>query len=399
MALSIVFPAYNQQITADRMTRHAYAVHLNRNMVLPVFNSYSIANSFAVTASSGLNVTVNAGRAIIGGYYVEETSSATLQVTASTTNYVYIQVNVDSNNRATGVQYLVSTNANLESRTTMMLARVVTSSNSVTAIEDRRFSLGRMDLITFNTSTSLSFSFPNAKAVYVRGDAIGGGGGGALYTGLYYYVTGGGGGGYGKGEMFVPNATSVTVNVGAGGTGATQNGAGGGNGGNSTIEAGGVIVVYAAGGYGGYYNGNGNTPSYTRQDYSFYAVSQLSYSNAENYSAWTWQRYPNDSDRVSPTVFNRGIGMLWSPPNFYFFGANTRVLYGGGTGNCIYNGGTGSIIHSGAQSSALIWGGNGGTAGSTSPSLGGGGGGSISTSTPAQSGANGAVSGQIIVIY
>lgn len=399
MALSVVFPAYNQQITADRMARHAYAVHLNRNMVLPVFNSYSIVNSFAVTPSSGLNVTVNAGRAIIGGYYVEETSSATLSVTPSTTNYVYIQVNVDSNNRATSVQYSVSTNANLESRTTMMLARVVTSSNSVTAIEDRRFSLGRMDLITFNTSTSLSFSFPNAKAVYVRGEAIGGGGGGALATYYNYFTTGGGGGGYGRNEMFVPNATSVNVNVGAGGAGATQDGAGGGAGGASTIVAGSTTVVYGAGGYGGYYDGNGNTPSYTRQDYSFYRVSQLTYSNAENYSAWTWQRYPNNSDRVSPTVFNRGIGMLWSPPNFNFFGASTRVLYGGGTGNCIYNGGVGAVVHSGYQPSALIWGGNGGTAGSTSPSLGGGGGGSISTSIPAQSGAGGAVSGQIIVIY
>ena len=395
MALSVVFPLYTQQITTYRISEHAFALKGNRHFVIPLTydNEGNIANSFLVTASSGLNVTVNAGQAIVGGYYVEENTNTTLSVPANTTSYVYVQIVTDAQNRATSAQYVVSTNSNLEDKKTMLIAQVTTSSSSVTSIVDRRQTSGYIRAFYIETSTSTTLTFDNARGVYAFFEGLGGGGGGAR-NGTVSGTTafGGVGGGYGRNEGVFPNCVKVVITVGAGGSGGNT-GSSGASGGNTTVvfqdknnnNLGSFTAPAGAGGL--YFSGStgGNI-----QTFNWYGISGTT-SDVSNTTRGCWQY--NVSDGFQRYSFF-GRTRHWNNNNF---AVNDVVLhYGGGQGATHYNGSTPQTYN--PFPSAFIWGGAGGNLGQAGQAPAGGGG-AGNSSTSAGSGASGAVRLYLLVFY
>ena len=395
MTLSVIFPKFNTSITTDKIANHSFALKGNWHFVIPTTlnNEGDLGNSFLVTASTGLNVTVNAGQAIVGGYYVEETSSTTLSVYQNTTSYIYVQI-VTVADRATSAQYVVSTNSNLQDRKTMLIAQVTASSSSVTSIVDRRNPAFYIRTFYIETSTSTTLTFNGARGVYAFFEGLGGGGGGGkILLQNYYFARGGIGGGYGRNERVIPNCTKIEIQVGAGGAGATSAGGYGGDGGDSVVtfrDSNNTMLAQfvAPKGYLGAVVNIGSDPR--AQEYNWYDITPPSF-HVVNSVKGGWYYY-YDYKPESYSLFARSIYFY----NYNFSGVNIRTFYGGGTGACVlYNNGT---TTSSPQTSAIEWGGSGGASGG-SGSFPAGGGGAGSSSSNGGSGAGGQVRLYLLVFY
>ena len=372
MALSVIFPALSQYITTDKIANHCFGLAGNRHFVLNV--SY-----FSVQPVSGqLAVKVNSGIAIVGGYYVEETSTSTISVPSNTTSYLYVQIVTDANNRATHAQYVVSTNANLEDRKTMLLAQIVAGSSSINSIVDRRTLFGTINFISayyIETSTSTTLTFNKAKGIYAIFEGIGAGGGSAVYNGTLNGegATGGSGGGYSRNEGYIPNCNVVQIQIGAGTAG---------DGGTTYVyfkdTAGNTLMSFSApGGKRGFRINSSGSYGNLEQSYNFYDIGG-NFSTNSNY-CWSFSNSINEHI----TIFSRKITINAGS----FFGGSFTTFYGGGTGYSFIRGGSST----GPQPSAIYWGGGGGFINSAGQAPGGGGGASTLSSGDTMPGANGAV--------
>ncbi len=83
-------------------------------------------------------VTVAVGKAFIRGYYVEITVAETKALTASSTNYIYIQLIRNVNNEVTGAQVVANTTGNAPADS-ILIGKVVTDAgNNITSITGQR---------------------------------------------------------------------------------------------------------------------------------------------------------------------------------------------------------------------------------------------------------------------
>jgi hypothetical protein len=254
------------------------------------------------------------------------------------------------------------------------------------------------DVQTFNSSGT--WTKPSGRTMACI-QVWGGGGGGSRYS---TSNKGGGAGGGGYNEVTVPIsylASSVSITVGAGGTGATT-AASGASGGTSSVPLTtawtGVSTISAYGGGGGYilsgngYGGGGGGPSGAGGS-TLGGSAGLASGGAPVIS--TYSSY----SCCTTSPINMGSG------NTAVIGPNGGIWHGGGgtsgitaynmlPGNSIYGGGGGS--GNGGTGGTSTWGGSGGNSGAT-PTAGtqpaGGGGSSTSANV---NGANGGA-GRVII--
>ena len=116
----------------------------------------------------------------------------------------------------------------------------------------------RLATTTFTTSGIFTYNIPaNSRALIIEVIGGGGGGGGGKSVSNVNSTTWGGAGGGGGSYSYVEldpstlTTSTLTVSVAYGGTGGAQSGGTGTNGGASYVKAGGTILIYASGGYGG----------------------------------------------------------------------------------------------------------------------------------------------------
>lgn len=91
-----------------------------------------IISGMSLSAGTGLNVAVSAGSAWIAGYYVEWDAAAEQAVTASNTNYVYVELSRDGNGNVTGVAFVVNTTGTPPSGDHIVLGTATADGSSVT---------------------------------------------------------------------------------------------------------------------------------------------------------------------------------------------------------------------------------------------------------------------------
>lgn len=398
-----MFPLYQGTLTSEKWSRVFYNLANQRNFVLPItINTFDIGNSFRVTAGSGLTVNIAEGYAFVGGHLIYE-SGGSVNVPASSTSYIYVEIQKDGN-RTIGVSYLVSSNSNLESQDRMLLATVTTGSTSVSSVVDMRKSVIQNYVVPvkLETSTSTTLNYLDAKAVYLRVQALGGGGGGASYvdTLIRHSIGGGVGGGYCVDDDLYIGGVQIQVQVGAGGTGGSNSY--GGSGGNSVITVrdkdNTVLKTYTAqGGAGGQYRVNQDMPV-VMQEFNYEGITRVS--SPASTKSWTWM--PSASGlTIYASPFSTPVVMTNANQ---FATLNTR-FFGGGTGGYVFRNVDNTATRFSPQPSALVWGGAGGQAGGIgfpSPENGqapAGGGGALLGTAQAGNGANGAVRLDILVFY
>jgi len=259
---------------------------------------------------------------------------------------------------------------------------------------------GAPDVQTFNSSGT--WTKPSGRTM-ARIQVWGGGGGGLRNNAAN---KGGGAGGGGYNEVTVPIsylASSVSITVGAGGTGATTTGAGASGGTSSvplTTAWTGVSTISAYGGGGGYivsangYGGGGGGPSGVGGS-TFGGTQGLASGGAPVIS--TYSSY----SCCTTSPLNMGSG------NTIAIAPNGGIWHGGGgtsgitgysmlPGSSIYGGGGGNGGTGAGTGGTSTWGGSGGNSGAT-PTAGtqpaGGGGSSTSANV---NGANGGA-GRVII--
>lgn len=270
-------PSYEQNL--------CYTAREDRNFVNSLICSEGVAgltntslNPFKVNAVVGtsLDVTVEPGRAFIdsdssshGMYQVWSSSQVTLTLDANSTNQVYARVYSTEQGDAGGTRWqLETTTASLPlpMDRCLLLATVVTNSNDVVSVVDRRVpaencgSTPATDFVSYTTPGvygpgSGGFDpedYPGASTFIV--EVVGGGGGsGATFNNSGGPLSSGGGGGGGYAKSFIDASSLygngiVTVTVGAGGTAGLAAGlVPGGTGGTSSFGS----LVVAGGGGGG----------------------------------------------------------------------------------------------------------------------------------------------------
>lgn len=357
MPPQLIFPAYKGTLTSEKWSKVFYNLSYRRNYVVPVgFNTFDIGTSFQVTAGTGLRVNVAEGYAMIGGHLVYE-SGDSVNVTANTTTYLHVEVTKDTDGRTIGVQYYQSGSIQ-ETETRMLLASITTSSTAVTSVTDlrRTLNLGAVLYYRITTGTSTTLTFPNAKGLYIRVEALGGGGGGAGVSSTSQRGFGGAGGGYLFDDGVFVGGTSVEIQIGAGGSGGS-NGNGGG-GGNTLIRIrdsnNNIIHTYTAqGGFGGnIYSTSDNTNYVTYQRFNYEGIYQVTSPLPSTH--WTWLTGWTTSGAYRG-IFNTAT---ISTPT-YFATASPR-FFSGGNGGCLIGQSTYS-----AQPSAIVYGASGGTANGT----------------------------------
>lgn len=119
-----------------------------KNQVKPSINSLLktfqeiIENDFVITgfdiaSTSGLDVTVNPGKAIIKGYQVEESNQKTLTLSDNATNHIYYQLTLDTNGVITGQDFVTNTTG-VQPLNSMLIAEITTLSGAVSNQRDKR---------------------------------------------------------------------------------------------------------------------------------------------------------------------------------------------------------------------------------------------------------------------
>ena len=375
----------SQQITTDKIAMHSFGLVGRRHFVVSINPS-----SFLVEIISGsLLVKINSGIAVVGGYYVEETSTSTLLMPANSTRYIYVQVITDGSNRALYAQYLVSPNSNLEDEKTMLLAQVNSGSSAITSVIDRRqFNVFNVSVHVINVSSSTTQAFPGAKAMYAIFQAIGGGGGGARLDSASSgtVVFGGAGGSFIRGEDLILNAVQIEIVIGAGGAGTNVNGSGSA-GGDTIIRFknanNAVIKEYVAFGGAGGYSSSGTNAANSKPMFMWYDIYDFNNNTGDNFC---WTLSENTDSFI--TAYSRRL----SKSGTTFFGGGFTTWYGAGTGLSFIFGG-GSVF----QPSAIIVGGSGATSGGFGGNYPGGGGGASQTSSG--TGAGGYAEVYLLVFY
>ena len=395
MKLKVYFPAYEGVLSSEKWSRLFYNLADNRNGVIPIqVNIITLGSSFQVTAGSGLKVNVAEGYAFVGGHLVYESGGILLDVPPSSTSYIYVEVQKDTNNRTIGASYLVSSNGSLESQNRMLLATVVTSSNAVTSITDERrhISSNLMVPFTVSTNTSTTLDYSGAKAVYLNVRALGAGGSGACTNTNGTYAYGGVGGGFLQDDDLFLGSIQIEIQIGAGGASVSGN-SNGNNGGNTviTVKSGGTVLKTYVAPFGrGGLRSTSNTEFLTHQfNYEgVYYNYNLSIPSATLQKVWM----PSSPNIISP--FSMLILLVSSYQNYQ------RIYFGGGSGGSLFRDNNGNITTYTAQPSALVFGSSGGSASSGTGSNGispAGGGGAGQTSSGA--GANGFVFLRGFVVY
>ena len=402
MKLKVYFPVYEGVLSSERWSRTFYHLADQRNFVIPVqVNADNIGNSFRVTAGSGLKVNVAEGYAFVGGHLVYESGGVSLDVPPSSTSYIYVEIQKDTNNRTTGASYLVSSNSNLESQNRMRIATVVTSSTAVTSVtDDRKHFLSNCIMpIKLETSTSTTLSYLNAKAVYLRVRALGGGGSGASTNTNNRIASGGAGGGFLQDDDLFIGGVQIQVQIGAGGASVSPNNAGA-NGGNTVITVrdanNNILKTYTAPfGRGGFLVTSATGSFFLTQQYNYEGVYydyNLSIPSATANMTWM----PASS---GTTLYNSPFSAPTIASGGSQYTSSTR-FFGGGNGGTLIVNDVGTRITYSEQTSALVWGGAGGAsstgAGSAGSAPAGGGGGGFTSSG---AGANGAVRLELLVVY
>ena len=358
-----VYPLKENFITSDDHALQLMAVALNSNIVFT-------PSSFQVSVVSGGTLSVSAGTGMVGGCFIQSTSSETLNTDQSQTRHIYIQLVRDNNGKPVSTQYVVTTSPTYDSNPDYLKLAVV-SGTTVTDVRRVQQTPSRYDLFKITATTSTTITFPQtARIVFAKVRALGAGQGGG--KGSNYF--GGEGGGYTVDRVIVGNVNSVTITVGAGGNSRTTDGFGN-VGGNTTVTIGSVTVT-ALGGSTSY-------RSFNRSNY--YGINlnaHFSVSQPEPSSHWTFVPSPYYTSPFS-SMLDSGISSSYSHTRFF----------GGGHGGYGNNSG---------QPSALVWGGNGG-AGSTSGQAGNGqapaGGGGNTVTGTSGAGARGEAIVEMIVVY
>lgn len=93
-----------------------------------------VISGFTFGTSANLTVTAAAGQALIDGYLVSTDASLTRTLTASATNYVYLQLTRDASQNVTGVTLTHNTTGSTPADS-ILLGTATTSASAITAVD------------------------------------------------------------------------------------------------------------------------------------------------------------------------------------------------------------------------------------------------------------------------
>lgn len=220
-----------------------------------------VQSGFTVPASSvNLTLDVAAGVAFLKGYYVNIPVTVTVTCTASTTNYIWLELPTSSS-KVTDAYITVNTSGAAPSTNAILLATAVAAIGSITSTIDRRkmtpYKRGHGKMEVIYTAGSSTWTPPaGVEWCITRKIGAGGGGGGANGG------TGRGGGGGAGAEAWhfhtLTPRTPVSYQVGAGGAGGTNAPTDGSDGTDTWFDGSGNAAAGGKGGKkGNAANGNG----------------------------------------------------------------------------------------------------------------------------------------------
>lgn len=96
-----------------------------------------VITGFDIASSSGLDITINPGEAIISGYRVEKDTQTTLTMSDDATSYIYYQITIDANDVVTSQGFVVNTTG-VQPSNSVPIAEVVTATGAVSSQSDKR---------------------------------------------------------------------------------------------------------------------------------------------------------------------------------------------------------------------------------------------------------------------
>ncbi|MHB1910228.1 MAG: hypothetical protein ACYCQJ_15325, partial [Nitrososphaerales archaeon] len=121
-----------------------YALQWLSTSTATLFNQIignTVVDGIAASAGSGLTLNIASGDARINGYWVAVGTGHTETMTASATNYVWLQLTLNGSSQLTGWTFIVNTTGTNPGNA-IPIATVVTGASSITTVTDTRGILG-----------------------------------------------------------------------------------------------------------------------------------------------------------------------------------------------------------------------------------------------------------------
>lgn len=103
-----------------------------------VFDMSFVVSGLTGGTSANLTLTIAAGECFISGYRVQETTSRTKAITASSSRDVYLQLTRDGSNNVTGTQLVEQAAGSAAPTDSVLLGTATTSASAITGWTDKR---------------------------------------------------------------------------------------------------------------------------------------------------------------------------------------------------------------------------------------------------------------------